>query len=506
RGSAQVQSAYLLNNVSLNSGLLSDNYTGINTSSIQEVAVLTGGYNAEYGNARSAIINVTTKEGAGTGIHGTVVGRFRPPGLYHFGRHIYSRQNYDWTHYDLAYWTAESQNQTSLFYKMNPDSLLAAWHLQITPSDTLADYDKRSEYENEATLYGSLTDKLGFLVSGRYKRAVGIFPQVIPYNSEFNAQTNLNYQLTPSIKLSVNGLYGGWESSELLAETNFNTLESARESQWLEPMVVTDPYDGFKYRLLGAIERQWPELRRWTQVAAKVTHTISANTFYEVQASFLRDKMDRSDRSGAIPEDKWSDRDDTRKMVNRFVDQSFFHFSDESASNSFLVKADVTSQVHLNHLMKAGTEFRTYDFRYRHWMAMYEGGQRWNLNNVFAGKPYEGALYAQDKIEFSGLIVNVGLRTDFFHQNREAPKYMFDPLAFQTTTPGHDPDEPNGIPGAPEKVRTKLRVALAPRIGISHPITDNTVLHFFYGHFYQRPSWTKMFGFPYINYTDNENT
>ncbi|HEX9013732.1 MAG TPA: TonB-dependent receptor, partial [Anaerolineaceae bacterium] len=49
--------------------------------------------------------------------------------------------------------------------------------------------------------------------------------------------------------------------------------------------------------------------------------------------------------------------------------------------------------------------------------------------------------------------------------------------------------------------RTKLQFALAPRIGISHPISDNAVLHFVYGHFYQRPSWTKMFGFPFVNYT-----
>jgi len=35
------------------------------------------------------------------------------------------------------------------------------------------------------------------------------------------------------------------------------------------------------------------------------------------------------------------------------------------------------------------------------------------------------------KIEFPGLIVNLGLRGDFFNQNRNAPKNMYDPLAFR---------------------------------------------------------------------------
>ncbi len=68
--------------------------------------------------------------------------------------------------------------------------------------------------------------------------------------------------------------------------------------------------------------------------------------------------------------------------------------------------------------------------------------------------------------------MNVGIRGDFFNQNRNAPKNMFDPLAFQIGTPGHDPGAPLGIPGTPERESTKLQVAIAPRLGISHPISE----------------------------------
>jgi hypothetical protein len=120
--------------------------------------------------------------------------------------------------------------------------------------------------------------------------------------------------------------------------------------------------------------------------------------------------------------------------------------------------------------------------------------------NVFNGNPYEGNVYLQDKIETEGLVVNVGVRADFFNENRDAPKNMFDPLAFEVATPGHDPGAPLGIPGTPEREQTKLQLAIAPRIGIAHPMSEYAVLHFVYGHFYQRPSWVKMFGFPFVNY------
>ena len=189
RGSSNVEAVYLLDNLSVNSGLLSDNYTGFNTSTIEQISVLTGGYNAEYGEGRSAVVNIVTKD-APAGIHGAFLSRLRPAGIYHFGPNFYSTENYDYKNFDLDYWTRQSQfpNNGDLSGK-NPDSLLAAWRQQITPNATLRDYAKRSEPEVEGTLYGALNDKLSFLTSGRFKRSVGIFPNRSPTipNSIFRA-------------------------------------------------------------------------------------------------------------------------------------------------------------------------------------------------------------------------------------------------------------------------------------------------------------------------------
>jgi len=496
RGASAVQAVYMLDNISVNSGLVSDNYSGFNTSTIEQISVLTGGYNAEYGEGRSAVINIISKE-APAGIHGTLVSSVRPAGTYHFGRNMYSKDNNDYASTNIDYWTRQSLDPNSQFYRKKPDSLLSAWRTQITPNDTLANYANRSEYETEGTLYGSITDELSFLFSGRYKRGVGIFPQAIPYNPEFNIQGYVSYKVSPEFKLRIGGFVGGYESADYTS-SNVNTFEYGQESSWLAPMRVDEQYARAKYNLFGAPFRQWPELRRWSQLYGKVTHVINAHSLYEVTLSYLKDKMDRSDRDNRIPDSLRLN--DQVSMHPRFTLQGYYHTWTKSFSQSYQMKGDYTNQITQTHNIKAGFAVKSYDFDYENY-ASESRSSRINDMNVFSGNPYEGNVYLQDKIETPGLIMNLGVRVDFFNQNRDAPKNMFDPLAFQVTTPGHDPGAPAGIPGTPERERTELQVAIAPRLGISYPISEDAVLHFVYGHFYQRPSWTKMFGFPFVNYT-----
>jgi len=504
RGSTNLETLYMIDNMSVNSGVVSDNYTNFNTTAIQEISVMTGGYNAEYGSARSAIINLIPKE-ATSGIHGTFLSRVRPPGIYHFGDNYYGEDTYEYQNFNLDYWTRESERSQSEFFGQNPDSLLSAWRNQIDPGDTLGNYHKRYETEYEGTVYGALSERLNFLVSGRFKNDLGRYPQALPYNPEFNIQGSMIYKLTPSVKLKFGGFIGGWESADFV-DVNFNSLESAQESEWLRPLSIDEPFARAKFDPWGAIYRQWPELRRWRQGFMKWSQVLSEKTFYEVSLSYLHDNMDRSDRYGKVPDSLWSRKDDVMKMVNRFHELSYFHVFSKIRSEVYGFKSDFTSQITNRNLLKAGIGLDLFDFSYTSFMGVYEGGNRWNLLNVFDGRPYEGFIYLQDKIEYPGIIVNAGLRFDFFNQNRNAPANMFDPLAMQPTTTGHIAGQPLGIPGEPERKATKLQTAISPRIGISHPISENSVLHFSYGHFYQRPSWTKMFGFPFVNYTEDMNT
>lgn len=495
RGSSTVQSVYMMDNLSVNSGLVSDNYSGFNTSSIEQISVQTGGYNAEYGEGRSAVINVVSKE-AISGLHGSFSSRVRPAGVYHFGPNMYSHENNDYVSTGIEYWTRLSQDPNSQYAGLSPDSLLSAWRRQATPNDTLANYANRAEYEGEGTIYGGVTEDVSFLLSGRYKRGVGMFPQLIPYNPEFNIQGYLNVRLTSELKLRVGGFVGESETAEY-SSSNFNTAESGQESGWLAPMRIDEQYARAKFNLVGAPYRQWPELRQWSQYYVRLTQVLNTHSFYELTASVLQDRMDRSDRDHLLTDSVGLPI--VISMVPRYTLQDYYRTWTKNFSRSLQLKGDYTNQVTQAHNIKTGFTLRSFSFDYENYSAS-SGANPSNNMNVFEGNPYEGNFYVQDKIETEGLIVNVGMRIDFFHQNRDVPKNRFDPLAFQIGTPGHDPGAPLGIPGTPEHEPTKLQVAFAPRIGISHPLSEYAVLHFVYGHFYQRPSWVKMFGFPFTNY------
>jgi outer membrane receptor protein involved in Fe transport len=89
--------------------------------------------------------------------------------------------------------------------------------------------------------------------------------------------------------------------------------------------------------------------------------------------------------------------------------------------------------------------------------------------------PVFAAAYAQDKIEFSDIIVNIGLRYDYIDPNSlDAPNSGN--LGFNAQ---------NWIVDS-SVVATKTTSQVSPRIGFSFPVTDRTVFHAQYGKFIQQ--------------------
>ena len=65
RGSRGYENAYLVDGISVQDVLGGTGFgLQLSTDAIQEIEVITGGYNAEYGQATSGVVNITTKEGA----------------------------------------------------------------------------------------------------------------------------------------------------------------------------------------------------------------------------------------------------------------------------------------------------------------------------------------------------------------------------------------------------------------------------------------------------------
>jgi outer membrane receptor protein involved in Fe transport len=89
--------------------------------------------------------------------------------------------------------------------------------------------------------------------------------------------------------------------------------------------------------------------------------------------------------------------------------------------------------------------------------------------------PKQIAGYLQDRIEWGDLVVRAGLRLEYFDANATIPGDLQNPA--NTIT---------GAPTAPPK-NTSVKLALAPRLGFSFPLTSSSSIYFSYGHFYQMP-------------------
>jgi outer membrane cobalamin receptor len=90
RGGSLDQVAVVVDGARARNPLNHSPYTRINLSSIQELEVITGSFNAEYGEAQSGVINVITKEG-GDRYEFFMDTRYQPPGVRHWGVSLYDQ-------------------------------------------------------------------------------------------------------------------------------------------------------------------------------------------------------------------------------------------------------------------------------------------------------------------------------------------------------------------------------------------------------------------------------
>lgn len=129
---------------------------------------------------------------------------------------------------------------------------------------------------------------------------------------------------------------------------------------------------------------------------------------------------------------------------------------------------DLVSQVDKHNQIKLGAEYRANRLRWddKQFFNVRPYGEKYDVN------PNYGAFYLQDKMELREIVVNAGIRLDYLDADID---YWDDPVAKQ------------------RRIHTEAKTQLSPRLGISHPISDRTVIHFSYGYYFQVPAYQYMF-------------
>ncbi|MDO8551029.1 MAG: carboxypeptidase-like regulatory domain-containing protein, partial [Ignavibacteria bacterium] len=543
RGGGSDQTAFMVNGVTLRDERDNTPYTGISFTSIEEIQVQTGGFNAEYGNIRSGLVNVVTKEGRKDKYTFSFLGRYRPAGPKHFGDPPNSPNSYwirsyidpavAWTGTESGAWDDYTQRQYQEFRGWNkvseellndsdptndltPEAAqrLFLWQHRRVLSIERPDYDIDLSFTGPIP-GGEVLGNLRFAFSYRTSRDMYFIPLSTDAYEDYNYQLKLTSDIQEGMKLSLEGLLG--------RQSGTNSSRSGGPGIFRSPTSIADDIDfrsapaSFLDARVFATDYWDPSRIKTNMLGAKFTHVLNPQTFYEVSVN--RVAFDYStnpvnpryqpvlDAGGNII--GFTDVTDTSKGVfigGHFYDMSPFGYysgtssgigssmnmglgfsdsRDSSKLTTYTAKFDIASQIDKYNYAKAGVEFTLTDNNVNY--ALIEPSlPTSNAQSKWHTFPKRAAVYLQDKLEFEGMIANLGLRLDY--SDPGGNWYILDP--FDELLSG---ELSLGLDTLSARVEVDKQLYLSPRLGIAFPISVNSKLYFNYGHFRSMPIPEQLF-------------
>jgi len=518
RGSSQIQTTFMVDGMPTFDEKLNEPYMNINQSAIKEIQTITGGFNAEYGNARSGVINIVTKEGMPTRYSGSINFRFAPPQKKHFGPDAFGEYTWEWktftgpqSYYPLADSTLKFRgwNEKVKDYAQNkdndPDNDIyaeddeALWKWQHRPIP----YAHRPDHDLDVSLSGPFPLRFvpgigryftntQFFAAYKYDYSMFVYPFTRDHYFDENAILKLTSHLTPNMKLILQGMYGELNSvvqrhSAYEAERDF--MHGVSTSYGLGEK---EKYDTYYLPILD---------RYRSTIGLTFRHTVSAKMFYELILNRMYTKywVDNGRERDFTPiiqiGNNWYD-ETPRGYYNANEDKDqagIYALStdggrnwDRSHTETITFKGNLEWQYFKFSSLKTGFEF-VYNNMYE------ERGYKntkWRDFRKYQIFPKRFAWYAQNLFEFGGLIANIGVRMDYSDPAYQAIDSYTNPFALYFEERELYVRYLNGtIP----RVETNRQIRFSPRIGVSHPLSETTKLFFNYGHFYQIPEAEKLY-------------
>ena len=472
RGGRIDESIFIVDGFSVKDPL--SGYSGnlfVNADAIEELEIVTGGYNAEYGQAMSGVVNIKLKEG---------------------------RDNYEGTvKYSSDRLLSDNFNSDRIEFNLGGPDLI----FQTLP--TVIGFDLPGRFSFFFNGYGKMYDGnlpvASRLYPHRYwkssmisdSKADDIMSKLAGReNNDWHLLYKLTWELTSKKKLSAS--YD--------ASMNIN-------QGYFMPRAFSSTY--FPYRYMNILDNYNTITRDTRLLNLNWTHTLSTSSFYEITVG----KFTTMEHS-AVQDLHWSDYqqrldlepinynlDDTDLDGNiqitygdEFYDTGFAPEWYDLSSENTRFDIDWTVHTKSGHKVKTGFEHTITEIQVLDIDEPWSGSSGFGANyDYYNAKTYFGAFYLQDRIIFEGMTLNLGLRTDYWIPGRYVEDAINDTSNIIITDKARKifDEETFNFPWFEEPYKMKAR--LSPRFGISHPITDNDVLYFYYGHFSQLPTFQYVY-------------
>lgn len=482
RGGRSGQVAYQVDGVPLTDAYDGSSVINVNANAVQELQVISGAFNAEYGQAMSGIINIVTKDGSNS-----FNGNFQT----YTGDYFSNR--------DDKFWNIKNINPVAI---RNFEGSLSGPILK----DQLFFYINGRYYYNTGYLYG----KRLFLVTDRASEVSGSggsdfnitkngddsYISMNP-NEKIYGQGKLTYRFLPGVKL------------------NYNYVLDREE------------YQDYNHSRRLTPDNNLQRFRKGYSNIFSINHAISNSSFYNLNFSYFYKEYKHF-----LFEDIYINSDTfATKYVNNTALQTPPYSFDvggtdysrfKRSTGTFSAKLDWTTQFSQEINLQFGGEFKRHSIYFKD-ITLYPTTINGintvgiapitsPLNNEYLHNPVEGAFYVQSKFEAFDLIFNIGARLDIFNPDGVVLSDPTDPNIANPLKPSNQFNDLNGNgvydPSEGETMKTiadrekywykdaEVKFQVSPRVGLAFPITEKGVIHFSYGHFFQLPSYEYLYTNP----------
>lgn len=486
RGGRQGEELYVLHGMGIVNPL--DNTTGLLPimSAVEEVEVITSGFGAQYGNAQSGVVNIVMKEGKSDRWRTHLETNARLPGKKYFNTNVFDVKGnpYLMTLLDssswrspsdedpgFGYWSSMGQTLISRFGRDTLVQLAVARALWKQSRRNLNNFsaEKNIDYSQEISTGGPINEDMRMFLAFRNRVTWPELPTEHP-NIQRQIMGNVVTEISGTSALRISGAYGQNSTNEF---PGINNPSTPGYFQWLWDNLLSIQY----------------RKNVNTQFGLRFTQTLSNKTFYEIKANALltRVKQGSSPFPVTIEDSLLGKIDWSKRMAQPVTTPDGFIVGagsatyNDSETRTYSIDASMTSQVHKSHLLNIGLQSNLYVIDVKDHRAMSSQIPQYN---IYKAKPFETSIYLQDKMEFEGMIANVGLRWDLWNQNVKYNPNIYAPYKVFDTTLNQNIYTKNAM-----NVKAPVLARLQPRVGVSFPVYINTVFHFNYGSFMQRPSF-----------------
>jgi outer membrane receptor protein involved in Fe transport len=430
-------------------------FENMQNDNVQEMQVISGTFNAEYGDAMSGIVNIVTKKGG------------------------------DKTELSIsAYGGDFVTNKKDVFQNIDNLNVLSQKYIEGALSGPMP----------------FLENKLNYRISGRYRNEEGWLYGRRIYLPSDTANMSATNPSDWKIQRTGDGSYVPMNPSlaySIMTKLTFTPVDKI--SIMYSFMGDKAEWKGYSHSL-----KLTPDYIRTNYTTSInnlfiLTHSISSSTFHELKFTYETFNNQAHVRENPFDSLYEVGIQRTRTSVGNVftiggVDPNFL----DRKSVTTAIKYELTSQVNKYHLIKLGSEYRAYDIEEERYQVRRDAASNWQLtidpvtstsHNYYHKRPIQAFAYLQDKIEVEDFIMNIGARFDYFDARSKVPQNMSDP---------HN-DDVVSHPKLDESAAYKdasAKMQISPRLGLAFPISENGNIHASYGHFFQIPELQRLYENP----------